>query len=103
MSFWDTNFGYFIGESITFIIMFVVFWKIFGKKLMKRNEERQREYWKKKFKEEAEQQENQEFHQASKPLTQQSFEEWKAEKRKRDQGGFVDLDKLAKLFHWGIA
>lgn len=52
---------------------------------------------------EAEQQENQEFRQASKPLTQQSFEEWKAEKRKRDLGGFVDLDELGKLFHWGIA
>lgn len=31
------------------------------------------------------------------PLTQQSFEEWKAEKRKRDQGGFVDLDAPVRL------
>lgn len=46
---------------------------------------------------EAEQQEKQEFRQASKPLTQQSFEEWKAEKRKRDQGGFIDLDAEISL------
>lgn len=30
-------------------------------------------------------------------LTQQSFEEWKAEKQKRDQGGFVDLDAPVRL------
>ena len=35
--------------------------------------------------------------QTSKPLTQQSFEKWKAEKRKRDQGGFVDLDAPIRL------
>ena len=52
---------------------------------------------------EAEQKENEEFRQASKPLTQQSFEEWKAEKRKRDQGGFVNLDVLAGLLRsWRV-
>lgn len=64
---------------------------------MERAQKRQREYWKKKFKEEAEQQKKQELRQTSKPLTQQSFEEWKAEKRKRDQGGFIDLDAKISL------
>lgn len=43
------------------------------------------------------QKENESFRTASKPLTQQSFEEWKAEKRKRDQGGFIDLDAEINL------
>lgn len=63
--------------------------------IYKKGEKRQKEQWKKELK--AEQQEKQEFRQASKPLTQQSFEEWKAEKRKRDQGGFIDLDAEISL------
>lgn len=34
-----------------------------------------------------------------KPFTQADFERWKAAKEKlKDQGGFVDLDELGKLF-----
>lgn len=39
-----------------------------------------------------------------KPFTQADFERWKAAKEKlEDQDGYVDLDELGKLFHWGIA
>nr|WP_325299095.1 hypothetical protein [uncultured Dysosmobacter sp.] len=33
----------------------------------------------------------------TKPFTQADFERWKAEKRKRDQGGFVNLDAPVRL------
>ena len=94
MSFWDSNTGQWIIESVGTILVFLLFWKIFGKKIMHKNDERQRKYWKTKLEAESkyEQKEAETIRATTKPLTQQSFEEWKAEKRKRDQGGFVDLD-----------
>lgn len=47
---------------------------------MTKGQKREREYWKKKFEEEAKEQRA--FRAASKPLTQQSFEEWKAAREK---------------------
>lgn len=94
MSFWDSNTGRWIIESVGTILVFLIFWKIFGKKIMHKSNERQRKYWKTKLEAERkyERKENEIFQSATKPLTQQSFEEWKAEKQKRNQGGFVDLN-----------
>lgn len=65
-------------------------------KLEYKRKQKEKEQWRKEW--EAEQKKNQEPRPATKFMTQKEFEEWKAEKQKRDQGGFVDLDELGKLF-----
>lgn len=78
-----------IADKILYVILVITMALIAGK-IAYLKDQKKKEKWQKEW--EKEQQEKQEVHKASKPLTQQSFEEWKAEKKKRDQGGFLDLD-----------
>ena len=68
-----------IADKVLYIIAVIVIALIAGKIGYLKNQKK-KEKWRKEW--EAEQQENQMFHQTSKPLTQQSFEEWKAAKEK---------------------
>lgn len=83
-----------IADKILYVVLVIAAALIAGK-ISYIRKQKEKEKWRKEW--EREHQEKQDPHQMSKPLTQQSFEEWKAEKRKRDQGGFIDLDAEISL------
>lgn len=75
MSFWNTEIGYAIGESITLVIILLILRKFFGlQKLDKKIEKIKKEKWK------TEQEENVRFRAESHKSDMPSYEEFRAKK-----------------------
>lgn len=79
MSFWNTEIGYAIGESVTLIIILLILRKFFGlQKLDKKIEKIKKEKWKTEWK--TEQEENARFRAESHKSDMPSYEEFRAKK-----------------------